>query len=141
MRCASITPFERAAGQECFCSILTTVQGSLKDTFCPFETWLLPPKYRETTIYKAMFRWIMQGSLFDAVQWTSIKHAYFKNSIPIGRSREHVVQGVDLAMLSVLGGNRKDKEHFVGPSSLPDTEIWFIHSAQQLYAYALDCRT
>ena len=30
------------------------IQGSLKDTFCPFETWLFPPKYRETTIYKAM---------------------------------------------------------------------------------------
>ena len=23
---------------------------------CPFETWLFPPKSRETTIYKAMFR-------------------------------------------------------------------------------------
>ena len=22
-------------------------QGSLKDAFCPFETWLFPPKYRD----------------------------------------------------------------------------------------------
>ena len=35
------------------------IQGSLKDTFCPIETWLFPPKYRDTTIYKAMFRCIM----------------------------------------------------------------------------------
>ena len=39
------------------------VQGSLKDTVCPFETWLFPPKYRDATIYKAMFRCIMQGSM------------------------------------------------------------------------------
>ena len=43
---------------------LVVSQGSLKDTFCPFETWLSPPKQRETTIYKAMFRCIMQGSLY-----------------------------------------------------------------------------
>ena len=30
----------------------TVPQGSLKDTFCPFETWPCPPKQRETTIYK-----------------------------------------------------------------------------------------
>ena len=34
-------------------------QGSLKDAFCPFEIRLFPPKQRETTIYKAMFRCIM----------------------------------------------------------------------------------
>ena len=33
--------------------------GLLKDTFCPFATWLVPPKSRETAIYKAMFRCIM----------------------------------------------------------------------------------
>ena len=35
------------------------LQGSLKDTFCPFETWLFPQKSKETAIYKAMFRGIM----------------------------------------------------------------------------------
>ena len=34
-------------------------QGSLKDTCCPFETCVFPPKSMETTIYKAMFRCIM----------------------------------------------------------------------------------
>ena len=34
-------------------------QGSLKDTFCLFETWLFPPTERDTTICKAMFRCIM----------------------------------------------------------------------------------
>ena len=34
-------------------------QGSLKDTFCPFETWLFPPTYMDTIIYKAMFRCLM----------------------------------------------------------------------------------
>ena len=32
------------------------IQGSLKDTFCLFETWLFPRKQRDTTIYTAMFR-------------------------------------------------------------------------------------
>ena len=41
----------------------TPLQGSLKDTFCSFETCFFPPKYRETTIYKAMFRRKTQGSL------------------------------------------------------------------------------
>ena len=27
-------------------------QGSLKDTFCTFETWLFPPKQRDTTIFQ-----------------------------------------------------------------------------------------
>ena len=40
-------------------------QGFFKDTFCSFEAWLFPPQYMETTIYKAMFRCIMQGSLLD----------------------------------------------------------------------------
>ena len=35
------------------------LQGSLKNTSCPSETWLFPPKQRDTTIYKAMFRCIM----------------------------------------------------------------------------------
>ena len=30
--------------------------GSLNDTFCPSETWHFPPRQRETTIYRAMFR-------------------------------------------------------------------------------------
>ena len=34
-------------------------QGPLRDTFCQFETWLFPPKERETTIDKAMFRCTM----------------------------------------------------------------------------------
>ena len=47
-------------------------QGSLKGTFCKIETWLFPPKYREATIYKAMFRRICKdpcsthGSSFRA---------------------------------------------------------------------------
>ena len=28
----------------CFYPFCKAVQGSLKDTFCPFETWLVPPK-------------------------------------------------------------------------------------------------
>ena len=55
----------------CQCSVLLSLfltfllsrvlaeQGSLKDTFFPFETWLFPPKQKDTTIYKAMFRCIM----------------------------------------------------------------------------------
>ena len=39
------------------------LQDSLKDTCCPFETWLCPPKCRETTMYQAMFRCIMKGCL------------------------------------------------------------------------------
>ena len=34
-------------------------QGSLKDALCQNETWLFPPKQRDTTIYKSMFRCIM----------------------------------------------------------------------------------
>ena len=39
--------------------LILVVQGSLKDTICPRETWLFQPKSRDNTIYKAMFRCIM----------------------------------------------------------------------------------
>ena len=32
------------------------LKGSLKDTLCPFETWLGSPKYRETTIRQGLVR-------------------------------------------------------------------------------------
>ena len=37
------------------CVLHMVLQGSLKDMFCPFKTWLSPLKQRDT-VYKAMFR-------------------------------------------------------------------------------------
>ena len=55
---------------------LTTKQGSLKDlhfaTICIML--LFPPKYRETTIYKAMFRCTMQGSLQHDLKAAHLRH-------------------------------------------------------------------
>ena len=59
----------RSDGRDSICQLETwggrcidtsnNVPGSFKDTCCPFKTWLFPPQYRETTIYKAIFRCIM----------------------------------------------------------------------------------
>ena len=58
IRCSPLVTCREALTQRGY-EVLRVGQGSLKDTFCPFETWLFPPKYRETTCYKAMIRCIM----------------------------------------------------------------------------------
>ena len=103
--------------------------------------WLFPPKQRETTIYKAMFRCIMQESLFNRpnsglkfiLRKTHVARRFkswcLVNANPaFGKAKDHQRAQSKMPLLFITSGVLIQKSTRVTPSPLkpPSTGIFFF---------------